>query len=395
MQGNFCHKGICFVSLLGLVITATYSQKTIGYSTFWSGNADSIPYSCLTHINYAFALPNADGHLRPLENTAKLQELISLSHNAGVKVLISIGGWSDENGPLDPVFETIGANPSYRNNLINDIVSLVDSFYLDGADVDWEYPDAGNSAANFDSLMTRLYQLLHPEGKLVTAAVAGNSWGGGGIHAYLKNFVDWVNIMCYDFNEYNHSTFDESIAGVQYYKSKGFPDSLLALGVPFYGRNTWESYADLVKRGANPYQDAFDGVGYNGLVTMQKKADYVKTNELAGIMIWELSQDLSGEYSLLSCICNTFSGISAVDGYPVEDVLIYPNPSHGFISVDSKETISEYYLYDAHGRMANTNVANSSKLLLDLSSFPAGIYFLNLKFKNSVLNVKIIKTNDL
>jgi GH18 family chitinase len=383
-------KKIMLVVFLALPSLSIFSQKIIGYATSWSGLADSINYSCITHINYAFALPLADGHLRPLENTEKLQALIQLSHQAGVKVSISVGGWSDENGPLDPVFEDLGANASSRVNLVNDIVGLINTYDLDGADIDWEYPDVGSSAKNYDSLMNQLYKALHPNGKLVTAAVAGDSYNGAGIDLFIKSVTDWINIMGYDYNDYQHSTYSQSIAGVQYFQGKGFPNSQLALGVPFYGRNSWESYAQLVARGADPYADTFNGIGYNGINTIQSKSDYVKKNGLAGIMIWELSQDLNNQYSLVSSICRVFS-LLGISNQLAADVKIFPNPAKDFIVISSENKIHQISIYSPQGKTVFQNETDTPDTRIDISHFPPGIYFLELKFNRELAHYKIVK----
>ena len=46
----------------------------------------------LTHIIYSFAIPTAEGGLRPLENADTAKQIIQEAHNAGRKVLLAIGG---------------------------------------------------------------------------------------------------------------------------------------------------------------------------------------------------------------------------------------------------------------------------------------------------------------
>ncbi|HLZ86143.1 MAG TPA: hypothetical protein VKQ52_02835, partial [Puia sp.] len=48
---------------------AATSFKVMGYLPSWSGSVSSIPFSKLTHINYAFALPNSDGSYQAIDNT--------------------------------------------------------------------------------------------------------------------------------------------------------------------------------------------------------------------------------------------------------------------------------------------------------------------------------------
>ncbi|MET7403916.1 glycoside hydrolase family 18 protein, partial [Dactylosporangium sp. NPDC005572] len=112
--------------------------KSVGYMPSWAGSATAIQYSKLTHINYAFVLPNSNGSLQGLDNPSKLQQIVSLGHAAGVKVSIAVGGWNDGN---DSGFEGLAGNATARTAFVNNIVNLVNQYNLDGVDIDWEYPD--------------------------------------------------------------------------------------------------------------------------------------------------------------------------------------------------------------------------------------------------------------
>ena len=52
-----------------------------------------IPYDKLTHINYSFLIPNADGTFVKITNGWKLKKIVELAHNQNVKVSIAVGGW--------------------------------------------------------------------------------------------------------------------------------------------------------------------------------------------------------------------------------------------------------------------------------------------------------------
>ena len=282
-----------------LLISSFLSQaqfRVIGYVPSWQGDVNAVQYSKLTHINYAFLLPTATGGLQDIENASKLQSLVSLAHANGVKVLISVGGWN--NGD-DSGFESLAGNSSYRSAFVSNMMNFVSQYNLDGVDIDWEYPDAGTSANNYVSLMTALATSLHAQGKLLTAAVVGT--GGDGVLSSVFAQVDFLNLMAYDYNNYDHSTYTYASQSIAYWKGKGLPASKCVLGVPFYGRPSWESYAALIARGASPYADTYNGVGYNGITTMKSKVD-LAYDQGSGIMIWELSQDATGTYSLLSAI---------------------------------------------------------------------------------------------
>ena len=287
-----------FLGVVSLVASSqAFSQfKVVGYMPSWSGDVNAVQYSKLTHINYAFLLPTASGGLQSIDNASKLSSLVSLAHANGVKVLISVGGWN--NGD-DSGFESLAGNSSYRTTFVNNMLSFVSQYSLDGVDIDWEYPDVGTSANNYVTLMTQLSTALHNQGKLLTAAVVGT--GGESILSSVFSQVDFLNLMAYDYNNYDHSTYTYASQSIAYWKGKGLPASKAVLGVPFYGRPTWETYAALIARGADPYSDTYSGVGYNGITTIKAKTD-LSYNSGGGIMMWELSGDATGTYSLLSAI---------------------------------------------------------------------------------------------
>jgi len=275
----------------------TFAQfKVVGYMPSWSGSVSAIQYSKLTHINYAFALPTYTGGLQAIENPSKLSSLVSSGHANGVKVLIAVGGWN--NGD-DGAFESLAANATYRTNFVNALVSFVNQYGLDGVDMDWEYPDNGASANNYLLLMTQLSNALHAQGKLLTAAVVGT--GGASILNGVFNVVDFLNLMAYDFNNYEHSTYAYASQSLSYWTGRGLPKAKAVLGVPFYARPSWNSYATLLSQGASPNSDYFGSDYYNGIPTIKSKTNLAFDNG-GGIMMWELSQDVNNANSLLSAI---------------------------------------------------------------------------------------------
>lgn len=274
------------------------SFKVVGYMPSWAGSASAVQYSKLTHLNYAFILPNANGTLQGLDNPSKLQTLVSSGHAAGVKVLIAVGGWNNGN---DSAFESLAANSSTRTTFVNSLVSLVNQYNLDGVDIDWEYPDNGASANNYTLLMQQLSNTLHANGKLLTAAVVSEN--GGSIQNAVFSAVDFLNIMAYDGGGANHSTYNFAVNSLNYWKNRGLPTAKAILGVPFYGRsaNSYNDYKDILAMGGSPNSDSFNGIGYNGIPTIKNKTNFAFDNG-GGIMIWDLNADATGANSLLTAI---------------------------------------------------------------------------------------------
>jgi chitinase len=294
----FLKLGICLILLT--TINQLFAQKIVGYMPSWSGSASSIQYSKLTHINYAFVVPTTTGGLSAVEDAAKLQQIVTSGHAAGVKVLIAVGGWN--NGD-DSGFETLAGNSTYRTNFVNNVVNLVTSYNLDGVDVDWEYPD---NSANFNSLMSALSTAMKSRGKLLTAAVAAVNQPN--ISTTIFGYVDFLNIMAYDGDGgAGHSPYSYAVTALNYWRGRGLAQAKAILGVPFYARPSWNSYSTLLSQGASAYSDYFNGDYYNGITTIQQKCALAKSQG-GGIMIWELSQDATGANSLLSTIYTAIIG---------------------------------------------------------------------------------------
>jgi GH18 family chitinase len=274
--------------------------RVIGYVTDTGAQISDAQLEQLTHVNYAFALPQSDGSLDELANPWKLQDYVERAHARGIDVLISIGGW----GP-DPEFEALTADPASRARFIEDVTSMVDQFGLDGADVDWEYPDPGASADNFVSLMTELRAAL-PAGKLLTAAVAAVGPSADGVSPEVFGSIDFLNVMAYDGGGPAHSPIGYAEDALDYWAALGLPADQTVLGVPFYSRPAEVAYAELV--GADPAAaevDEFDWHGspqnYNGLATIRAKAG-LAMERASGIMIWTVAHDTTDDNSLLSAI---------------------------------------------------------------------------------------------
>jgi chitinase len=282
--------------------------KSVGYMPSWAGSVNNIQYGKLTHINYAFVLPNGNGTLQAVENPSKLSSLVSLGHNNNVKVSIAIGGWNDGN---DSAFEALAANATARSAFVNNVVNFVNQYNLDGVDIDWEYPDQGSSANNYAAMMLQLSSALHSRGKLLTAAVVSEGSTAYGVQTSVFGDVDWLNIMAYDGGS-PHANYDWAVNSVNFWKSRGLPASKAVMGVPFYSRPGYYTYATLVAIDpANANRDCTTVNGswecYNGIPTVQRKTQWAMANG-GGIMNWELSQDTNTGTSLVSAIYATATG---------------------------------------------------------------------------------------
>lgn len=320
--------------------------KMVGYYPSWtSSDATKLPYDRLTHINYSFSIPKADGSIKALDNPEKLRTLVESAHAKGVKVMIAVGGWSDGGAELDPVFEAIGASDAARSKLVTEIMNVVKTFNLDGVDMDWEYPDPGASSENYYKLMKSLSEQLKAQGKLLTAAVScgrtvdgTDLWAAKAITPEVVALVDWLNIMAYDGGNGNrHSPYSFAEGAAKYWnETRGFSKEKLVLGVPFYGRPSWKAYNQIVAEDKTaPSKDNIGDVFYNGIDTIKRKTNLAKNN-CSGLMIWEISQDTLDKTSLITAAAEVF-------GYKAPEIPVDPtdptNPGGGIPVVEPEEVV--------------------------------------------------------
>lgn len=292
--------------------------KVVGYYPSWEPDKlNAVNFGVLTHVCYAFAIPTADGGLRDLENPDTAAELIRSAHENGAKVLLSVGGWSYNDTPLEGVFMEATSDSEKVLKFTGNIISMCDKYGFDGVDMDWEHPRAdGASAKQYEELMLALSENLHAEGKLLTAAVLSGATADGNVYYdaaahtnAVLNAVDFINIMAYDGGDgERHSQYEFAVnCGTYWTETRGLPGYKAVLGVPFYARPSWADYGTILADVPDAYSRdsvSYNGmeVYYNGVGTIKEKTKYAKEN-LGGIMIWELSQDTSDpEKSLLLAI---------------------------------------------------------------------------------------------
>ncbi len=248
----------------------------IGYVTGGGWTKEQIEVQKLTHVNYAFAVPAANGKLAPLtaKDSTNLANLTALrSVNKHLKILLSIGGWGGCKYFSDAALTAVA-----RQRFADDAVALLKKHRLDGLDIDWEYPaqvGAGNvfrpeDKQTFTLFLKALRNRLDRQGRqdkrppanqyLLTAATGGDTAFVN--HTELgraQQYLDFVNIMTYDLYHGNdkltghHSPLGQSKKGDQSRNSSvsaveghiraGVLAHKIVLGVPFYGRG-WTDVAD-------------------------------------------------------------------------------------------------------------------------------------------------------
>lgn len=308
------------------------------------GRPRNINFRLYTHLCHAFLVADAEGRIQPTRGVPD-PGLTAEAHKAGVKVLVSLGGWG-----YDKQFAATVAKPEAEERYAGDVLKIVDEADYDGIDLDWEYPDTKAEVEGFERLTRRFRKELDAlslkKGRpmLVTMAASSNPgtlrWLG---KDFLLETMDWVNVMTYDFagdwTGYagHHSPLFASpkqpegrkvsseLALKYLLEEKGLPADRLALGIPLYGRGfavgePYQStkgapkvripqgeYSNLQKlqkeqgwvrswdeATKNPWLSAPDHsivIGYDDPESVAIKTEWAMKKGLRGVFFWQINGD--------------------------------------------------------------------------------------------------------
>lgn len=290
--------------------TPDNSFKIVAYFPSYR-NPDSVAvskYKMITHLFYAFLVPNKDGSLKALDQVSRFNKVISLARTSGAKVGISVSG-------ADSIFTQLAASQAARTALVKNVVSFAVANSLDGVDMDWEYPRAGSTDATYVLLMKEMSDSLHRKNKFLSAAVTPAVYAGSvrdGVKPEVFPYVDFFNIMVYDGMGWDsqdlkqHASYRMANSSLDIWlNTKGLPKEKAVLGIPSYGKNSLNAskgYRDLINTGADAKLDSATSEGqlyyYNGSETVKKKA-ILGRDRANGIMFWEFYFDTNNATSLL------------------------------------------------------------------------------------------------
>ncbi|MEK6480278.1 glycosyl hydrolase family 18 protein [Catalinimonas sp. 4WD22] len=287
------------------------SFKVVGYLSAGSFEIiDQIELHRLTHLNLAFANPDAQGNL-VFSRGKNISPIVEKAHEQNVKVLLSLaggGGLVEEK----PYWKRV-LKKENRAAFIDKIIAYVEKNNLDGVDVDIEgnlMPTIGNTYTPF---VLELKDALHSRGKAITAALPG-AWLHEDMTQEALEAYDFINIMVYDAtgpwrpdDPGPHSTYEFAEESIEFWtKERNIPAERLVLGMPFYGYDfsviRSKRYSEIVSENpADAYQDEIEQLYYNGIPTIVKKTRLAQ-EKVNGVMFWELGQDAVGELSLLRAV---------------------------------------------------------------------------------------------
>lgn len=324
-----------------------------GWQDNWGPNFEKA--KMITHINFAFANIKDGKVIEGNENDGEvLEKLNALKKiNDSLKILISVGGWGWSGDFSDAVLTEKSREVFANSAIVFMQKHNLDGVDLDweypgqvGAGNVFRPDDKENFTLILKLLRKKLDSLATPKEKfLLTIATGANqNYLDHTDMAEAQKYFDFLNIMTYDFytggsQETGHhgnlykSDFDTTThprsanSAVQQHLNAGIPAEKIVVGVPFYGRwwkgtnskNAGRYQSSTGKTGSFDYKVIADSLRqnktwleqwdsaaqapyiwrerdslfltYENPRSLQLKVDYVKKNELGGIMFWEFNGD--------------------------------------------------------------------------------------------------------
>ena len=291
-------------------------------------------------INYSFAqISNGE-----LVIPSYLKKDLVLSYrDKGVRVVLAVGGWGADG------FSQAVRTKETRTKFIKSIMNVLKQYQFDGIDIDWEYPGSGVAGIEYHSSDKNNLNLfcqelrtemdIYREDLILSIAVAPSPSLFD--FATLNKYVDFFNLMTYDFamgstalhdsNLYAYTQSSSSMANSVATLKKYVDSDKIIPGAAFYTRRgyfknendqrigaslstpmstTPLTYAQLIKmlKDDPTIVESYDEVAqaayiihkrwfysYDNPRSILAKCNFIKENNLGGIMCWDLTNDYTDE----------------------------------------------------------------------------------------------------
>ncbi len=227
-----------------LLKPASLSKIIYGFHPYWisDATASAYYYSLLTHIAYFSAeVDNSTLTTGGFSTTRSWSstQVVNYAQSYGLKIHLTVVMFSNHSNVL--------TNSTYRQNLINNIITQVNLRSADGVNLDFE-TIASSQAANFRTFVLDLGTALKAIGKEYVVCIPAIDWSS----VFTSTFFSTVNSVVdnYFLMSYNYFYSGSTTAGpvapltgrtycvensVNNYITAGAGASKLILGVPYYG----------------------------------------------------------------------------------------------------------------------------------------------------------------
>ena len=304
------------------------SREVFGYHPYWMGTSwQNYNFNLISTLAYFSAEATSTGELSNLHGWP-VSGLINMAHEYGTEVVLCVTLFNTND------LITLLSNPSYRNNLINNLLSQVQAGNADGVNVDFESFPASQKE-NMVTFINDLTNTFHNEipGSQVTLAMPAVDWSDAWDYNSLASISDGLFIMGYAYHWSGSQTTgpNSPLTGTGYtitstvfdYLNKtNYQSEKLILGCPYYGF-VWPSDsntpgASTTGTGQAQFYSQMEGSAlsfgklwhqtsqtpwyrydndgwhqgwYDDSLSLSLKYDFAVNNNLKGIGIWALGYD--------------------------------------------------------------------------------------------------------
>ncbi len=320
------------------LLPAKDGRVAIAYVT-WYGKSIPDP-SLMTHICYAFAeLYVRDGVYEGFKlqgSEDRFRQVVALKKkNPNLKISLSFSHTVDNSDNWQGGgFSALAKSDEYRKAFAKDCRDFCSKWGIDGIDIDWEFPGlswsghACDPAVDVENHVLLMKQLRETLGTRYLLTYAG--YGKDVIEtdegrkyidiAAVDPYVDFVNVMTYDMDAAPHhqsalrdkSAYVDCERAIKAYTDAGVAASKLVLGIPFYGRISFDKspgaidYNKIILLDKNDYKiDNWDSnanvpyvtykgsyyCGYDNEKSIAIKGDWIRSLGMKGMMYWDYNAD--------------------------------------------------------------------------------------------------------
>ena len=311
------------------------SKIVFGYLPDWKyidSSYINMRYDLLTHIATFDFMVSSNGSVG-YPYSWPWKDVINAAHTAGTKVIMTAVNFDS----LD--IRNIITNEVAKQKFFSDTKSIIETYQLDGVNVDFEGLHKNEKGVKINSFMAELTSFIHTElpGKEVSFAGPAVNWGNRWDLDGLVQSCDHVFIMGYSFWGKWSSTAGPnapltgfthditSVVTVDYgVPVSKYPEKII-LGVPYYGHEwkteTGNAYSNIIEDGyqgstffvndidkADIYGLLWDNVSrtswfrwqegtewnqtwFDDVQSLDKKYDLAIAHNLGGVGMWALGYD--------------------------------------------------------------------------------------------------------
>ncbi|KAJ1643407.1 hypothetical protein LPJ64_004808 [Coemansia asiatica] len=285
--------GIAAISFsVACALASTYKDERVvlGYFPVQRIVKD-VPWTSLTHANIAFAFASETGNVTFVGNVVNstltseqnARNLIAEGQANNVKMLVAVGGQGNFSDHLALALNA----PASRATFVENAVTFVEEYELDGIDIDWEYPKNLSEAESLLSTLQATREALDGRfgkgDKLLTITLYNHPYLGPNVptvdYAPYAQAVDYGFTMAYDYfgSWTDYTAPNAPFIDVPFYQGSfrnttdawldaGWPADKLVAGLAFYGHSSVVK-TDMSANTTNQYEPIFNHMSIDGPVS--------------------------------------------------------------------------------------------------------------------------------